>query len=111
MPDQAIKSPPYNLRASRHTTAGSSLSIATLIMMGSVMLSRIIGLFREMVFAKYSGTSFEMDAYVTAFMIPDMLNHFLAGGFLSITFICLLSLNFLISSIDKSLDFLYVCGS
>jgi putative peptidoglycan lipid II flippase len=64
-----------------------SLSIAALIMMGSVLLSRVIGLIREIILAKYGGTTFEMDAYVTAFIIPELLNHFLAGGFLSITFI------------------------
>lgn len=56
-------------------------------MMSSVFLSRIIGLFREMVLAGYGGTSAEMDVYITSFIIPDLLNHFLAGGFLSITFI------------------------
>ncbi len=64
-----------------------ALSIAALIMMGSVLLSRVIGLFREIILADYGGTSFEMDAYVTSFIIPELLNHFLAGGFLSITFI------------------------
>ena len=64
-----------------------SLSIATLIMMGSVLLSRVIGLVREIILARYGGTSYEMDAYVTSFIIPELLNHFLAGGFLSITFI------------------------
>ncbi|KMQ50854.1 integral membrane protein MviN [Chitinispirillum alkaliphilum] len=64
-----------------------SLSIATAIMVGSVFLSRITGLIREMVLAQYGGTSYEMDAYVTSFLIPEILNHFLAGGFLSITFI------------------------
>ena len=64
-----------------------ALSIAALIMMGSVLLSRVIGLFREMILADYGGTSYEMDAYVTSFIIPELLNHFLAGGFLSITFI------------------------
>jgi putative peptidoglycan lipid II flippase len=64
-----------------------SLTIATVIMMASVFLSRVIGLVREQVIAHYGGTSTEIDAYVTAFFIPEILNHFLAGGFLSITFI------------------------
>jgi len=64
-----------------------SLSIATVIMTTSVLLSRVTGLAREMVFAQLKGTSTEMDAYVTAFIIPDLLNHFLAGGFLTVTFI------------------------
>jgi len=64
-----------------------SLSIAAVIMMSSVLLSRIIGLLREMVLANSGGTTVEMDAYVTSFLIPELLNHFLASGFLSITFI------------------------
>jgi putative peptidoglycan lipid II flippase len=56
-------------------------------MMGSVLLSRIIGLIREQVIAHLCGTSTEIDAYVTAFIIPELINHFLASGFLSITFI------------------------
>jgi putative peptidoglycan lipid II flippase len=64
-----------------------SLTAATIIMMASVMLSRVIGLVREQVLAGYGGTSSDIDAYVTAFIIPEILNHLLAGGFLSITFI------------------------
>ncbi len=64
-----------------------SLTIATAIMMTSVFLSRIIGLVREQVIAGFGGTSTTIDAYVTAFFIPELLNHFLAGGFLAITFI------------------------
>jgi putative peptidoglycan lipid II flippase len=70
-----------------HKPLVKSLTIATFIMMGSVLLSRVAGLIREQVLAYHGGTSSDMDAYVTAFMIPELLNHFLAGGFLSITFI------------------------
>ena len=56
-------------------------------MMGSVLLSRIIGLLRERSLAGFGGTTYEIDAYVTSFFIPELLNHFLSGGFLSITFI------------------------
>jgi putative peptidoglycan lipid II flippase len=64
-----------------------SLTAATAIMMASVFLSRVIGLVREQVIAHVGGTSTAIDAYVTAFFIPEILNHFLAGGFLAITFI------------------------
>jgi putative peptidoglycan lipid II flippase len=64
-----------------------SISIAAIIMMGSVFLSRIAGMLREMTLANMGGTGGEMDAYVAAFLIPELLNHFLAGGFLSVTFI------------------------
>jgi putative peptidoglycan lipid II flippase len=64
-----------------------SIAIASLIMMGSVFLSRIMGMVREMALAHLLGTNVEMDSYVASFIIPEFLNHFLAGGFLSITFI------------------------
>jgi putative peptidoglycan lipid II flippase len=64
-----------------------TLTISTAIMVGSVFLSRVIGLVREQVLAVYGGTHFEIDAYVTSFFLPEILNHLLAGGFLSVTFI------------------------
>jgi putative peptidoglycan lipid II flippase len=64
-----------------------SIAIASVIMMTSVLLSRIMGLVRETVLSGYCGTSTEMNAYVASFIIPELLNHFLAGGYLSITFI------------------------
>jgi putative peptidoglycan lipid II flippase len=64
-----------------------SVSIAAVIMMGSVLLSRLAGTLREITLANLGGAGSEMDAYVAAFLIPELLNHFLAGGFLSVTFI------------------------
>jgi putative peptidoglycan lipid II flippase len=73
--------------ASPKASLNRSIAIASVIMMTSVLLSRIMGLVREQVLAKYFGTSPEMNAYVASFLIPEVLNHLLAGGFLSITFI------------------------
>jgi len=84
--EQAENTPHPKQPFQKHSTS-HSITIATLIMMSSVLLSRVIGLLREMILARYGGTSYEMDAYVTAFIVPELLNHFLAGGFLSITFI------------------------
>ena len=64
-----------------------SVTIASLIMMSSVLLSRVLGIVREMVLASYGGTRSEMDAYVAAFLLPEIVNHLLAGGFMSVTFI------------------------
>ena len=61
-----------------------SVTIASLIMMASVFLSRVIGLCREMVIAGVGGTRAAVDAYQVAFMIPEILNHIVASGFLSI---------------------------
>ena len=63
------------------------LGLATLLMVGSVFLSRLIGFAREMFIAAHQGATGGTDAYYAAFTLPDMLNYFLAGGTLSITFI------------------------
>lgn len=70
-----------------HASMKRSLSIAAAIMTGSVLLSRVMGLVREQVLAFRAGTDPEMDAYVAAFLLPELVNHVLAGGFLSVTFI------------------------
>ncbi len=67
------------------------VGIASLIMMASVLLSRVIGLAREMAIAYMGGAGGEVDAYQVAFVIPEILNHLLASGFLSVTFIPIFS--------------------
>jgi putative peptidoglycan lipid II flippase len=49
-------------------------------MMASVFLSRVIGLFREMVIAHIGGAGASVDAYQVAFVIPDILNHIVASA-------------------------------
>ncbi len=60
---------------------------ATLLMMSTVMLSRVIGYVREAYIAYAFGAGQEVDAYVAAFTLPDWLNYMVAGGAASITFI------------------------
>src|SRR5580692_5113448 len=60
---------------------------ATLLLMGTVMLSRVIGYVREAYIAYAFGAGAQTDAYVAAFTLPDWLNYILAGGAASITFI------------------------
>lgn len=60
-------------------------------MAGSVLLSRLLGLGREALLAALLGLTTEGDVYRYAFVVPDFLNYLLAGGFLSITLIPLLS--------------------
>ncbi len=64
-----------------------TIGIATLIMMASVFLSRVLGVARESVIADLGGAGLEVDAYKAAFALPEILNHVLASGFLSVTFI------------------------
>jgi putative peptidoglycan lipid II flippase len=63
------------------------VGIASLVMMTSVFLSRVIGLLREMTIAWRVGAGPEVDAYQIAFILPEILNHVVATGFLSVTFI------------------------
>jgi len=63
------------------------VGIASLVMMASVFLSRVIGLLREMTIAWRVGVGPEVDAYQIAFILPEILNHVVATGFLSVTFI------------------------
>jgi putative peptidoglycan lipid II flippase len=67
------------------------VGIASLIMMASVFLSRVIGLLREMVIAYVAGAGASVDAYQVSFVIPEILNHIVASGFLSVTFIPIFS--------------------
>lgn len=63
------------------------IGLASFIMMASVFASRVIGLVRETAIAWMGGASAGVDAYQVAFVIPEILNHVVASGFLSITFI------------------------
>jgi putative peptidoglycan lipid II flippase len=69
------------------TSLYRKVGIASLIMMGSVFLSRVIGLVREMVIAWAGGAEASVDAYQIAFILPEVLNHIVASGFLSVVFI------------------------
>jgi len=71
------------LRPSHQHTALS----ATLLLMSTITLSRVIGYVREAYIAYAFGAGQQTDAYVAAFTLPDWLNYIVAGGTASITFI------------------------
>jgi putative peptidoglycan lipid II flippase len=75
----------------RTPSVSSRIGRATAILMASVLLSRILGFARESVIAAVMGASGRTDVYYAAFTIPDFLNHLVAGGALSITFIPIFS--------------------
>ncbi|HHX14696.1 MAG TPA: murein biosynthesis integral membrane protein MurJ [Fibrobacter sp.] len=60
---------------------------AALIIAVSMLASRVLGILREMLLARAAGVSAEKNALDLAFMIPDILNHIVSTGFLSIIFI------------------------
>lgn len=71
--------------AERAEVAG--VPAAAALLAGSVLLSRVLGYLREALLAYYFGASGPADAYYAAFQLPDLLNHFLAAGALSIAFL------------------------
>jgi putative peptidoglycan lipid II flippase len=72
-------------------TVYRKIGLATSIMMASIFLSRVIGVLRESTIAAVGGADLTVDAYKVAFVLPEILNHIMASGFLSITFIPIFS--------------------
>lgn len=80
----------FSIMTNKSTSIGKAASFAVIIMAMSNILSRLLGFVRIKILAYVGGAGSEMDAYAFAFIIPDMINHFLAGSALSITFIPIL---------------------
>src|SRR5579863_3130639 len=66
---------------------GRQIAGATAIVMASVLLSRLLGFWREWEVAHQVGSNATTDAYYAAFTLPDFLNYLVAAGSLSVTFI------------------------
>lgn len=64
---------------------------ATIVLMASTFLSRIIGLVRVKYIVWLFGRGLEADALNGAFVLPDMISYFLVGGAASITFVTILT--------------------
>ena len=64
---------------------------ATLLLMATTFLSRIIGLVRVKYIAWQFGAGPTTDAYLAAFRLPDLMNYILVGGAASITFVTILN--------------------
>jgi putative peptidoglycan lipid II flippase len=60
---------------------------STAIVMAGILLSRILGFFREWTVAREVGANAATSAYYAAFRLPDFLNYLVAGASLSVTFI------------------------
>src|SRR5690606_1147637 len=67
--------------------SGTGLLRSTSIVSGMTLLSRVLGLVREAVFARYFGVSLVMDAFIVANRIPNMLRRFFAEGAFSQGFV------------------------
>jgi putative peptidoglycan lipid II flippase len=80
----------HALRILRPSHAHSAFS-ATIVLMASTFLSRIIGLVRVQYIVWHFGRGIEADALNAAFVLPDMISYFLVGGAASITFVTILT--------------------
>ena len=74
-----------------HPERKQTVFAATLLLMLSGFLSRIIGLVRIKYIAWLFGSGMEADALTAAFVLPDMLSYFLVGGAASISFVSMLT--------------------
>lgn len=67
------------------------LGAAAALLAASAFLSRLMGLVRDKIISWQFGAGNEADMYFAAFVVPDIINYLLAGGFMSITIIPLLA--------------------
>ena len=68
-----------------------SVFSATVVLMVSTFLSRIIGLVRVKYIMLLFGSGVSADAFNAAFVLPDTISYFLVGGAASITFVTILT--------------------
>ncbi len=66
-----------------HRSVAKSAGIVSV----AVMFSRVLGLVREMIFARFFGAGFLYDAYLVGFRIPNLLRDLFAEGALSAAFV------------------------
>ncbi len=66
---------------------GPSVSRAAAIVVGATLLSRVLGLVRDIILAHQLGATADGDVYTAAFKVCDLLMYLVAGGALSSTFI------------------------
>lgn len=62
---------------------GENMGRATIIVMITLFLSRILGFIREMIVARVYGRGYITDSFFAAFTIPDVMFYLLVGGALS----------------------------
>ncbi|HEV2129177.1 MAG TPA: murein biosynthesis integral membrane protein MurJ [Thermomicrobiales bacterium] len=74
-------------RSTEASPGARSLARSAIIVSLAFVLSRVLGLVREVVLANQFGTTSEMDAYVSAFRIPDLLFLVVIAGSFGAAFI------------------------
>ena len=89
--DAQADSATEDLQESKTNVTGAldnrGIARAALLVMVFFVLSRVTGLAREIVIGAQFGTSGELDTYLAAFRLPDLLFQLVAGGALGSAFI------------------------
>lgn len=83
---EALPFPRRFLRIFRPSHEHTAFS-ATVLLVTTIMLSRMVGFVREIYIAWAFGATPVTDAYLAGFTIPDWVNYLVAGGTASITFV------------------------
>lgn len=79
------------------------------ILGGATMLSRIMGMVRDMVVSRLFGAGLATDAFFAAFQIPNMLRRFFAEGALTSAFVPTFSLTLSRSGDEKARELANTC--
>lgn len=89
MPDPSDKDRATPRPAAPVPVASSARGLlkSTSVVSAMTLLSRILGLVRDVVFARYFGATIVMDAFIVANRIPNMLRRFFAEGAFSQGFV------------------------
>jgi len=74
-----------------HNSKGNSIAGAAVIVMSSMVLSRLTGFIRETMLSWKVGLSWVQDAYIAAFTVPDLMYILLVGGTISAALVPFLS--------------------
>ncbi len=88
--------PSTQMRALKSNT----IMLATIIITGSFLVGRVLGLLRGSLFAGLFGAGVQADAYTQAFYIPDTIFNLVSGGALSSAFIPIFT-QYLVEKRDK----------
>lgn len=76
-----------NNAPSRPSSAAPSAGRATLMVMVFVLISRVLGVVRDIAINHFFGQNLTTDTYTAAFRIPDILQYLVAGGALATVFV------------------------
>ncbi|MDD2366914.1 MAG: murein biosynthesis integral membrane protein MurJ [Desulfuromonadaceae bacterium] len=79
------------------------------ILGSATMLSRIMGMIRDMVVSRLFGAGMATDAFFAAFQIPNMLRRFFAEGALTSAFVPTFSATFVRQGEDKARELANIC--